>query len=72
MIYAAANLGLAFTSNLPMLLVLRGAQAAGSAGTISISAGVISDIAMPGERGGFMGANSGIRYFTKTIVVDSG
>ena len=61
-IYTAANLGLAFTLNFPMLLVLRGVQAAGSASTISISVGVISDIATPGERGGFMGTNSGMRY----------
>lgn len=60
-IYTAANLGLAFTLNFPMLLVLRGVQAAGSASTISISVGVISDIATPRERGGFMGTNSGMR-----------
>ena len=61
-IYTSANLGLAFTSNFPMLLVLRGVQAAGSASTISISVGTISDIATPSERGGFMGTNSGMRY----------
>lgn len=60
-IYTAANLALAFTSNYPMLMVLRGLQAAGSAATISISAGVIADIACPDERGGFMGTNAGIR-----------
>lgn len=61
-VYTAANLSLAFTSNFPMLLVLRGLQAAGSSATISISTGVIADIAEPGERGGFMGTNAGIRY----------
>lgn len=60
-IYTAANLALAFTSSFPMLLVMRGVQAAGSAATISISAGVIADIADPRERGGFMGTNAGIR-----------
>lgn len=60
-IYVAANLALAFTANYPMLLVLRGVQAAGSAATISISAGVIADIANPQERGGFMGTNAGVR-----------
>lgn len=60
-IYGAANLALAFTKNFPMLLVLRGLQAAGSAATISISAGVIADIANPQERGGFMGTNAGVR-----------
>jgi hypothetical protein len=61
-VYTAANITLAFTSNFAMLLVLRGLQAAGSAATISISTGVIADIAEPGERGGFMGTNGGIRY----------
>lgn len=61
-IYTLANLALAFTSSYPMLMVLRGLQAAGSAATISISAGVIADIACPGERGGFMGTNAGVRY----------
>jgi MFS family permease len=61
-IYTAANLALAFTSSYPMLMVLRGVQAAGSAATISISAGVIADIASPQERGGFMGTNAGVRY----------
>lgn len=61
-IYTAANFALAFTSNFPMLMVLRGFQAAGSAATISISAGVIADIACPQERGRFIGTNAGIRY----------
>lgn len=60
-IYTAANLALAFTPNFPSLMVLRGLQAAGSAATISISSGVIADIACPEERGGFMGTNAGIR-----------
>ncbi|KAH7231131.1 major facilitator superfamily domain-containing protein [Fusarium tricinctum] len=66
-VYTAANLSLAFTSNFPMLLVLRGLQAAGSSATISISTGVISDIAEPGERGGFMGTNAGIRMISQAI-----
>ena len=61
-IYTVANLALAFTSNYPMLMVLRGLQAAGSAATISISAGVIADIACPEERGRFIGTNAGVRY----------
>lgn len=60
-IYTAANLALAFVPNFPVLMVLRGVQAAGSAATISISAGVIADIACPEERGGFMGTNAGLR-----------
>jgi exosortase/archaeosortase len=61
-IYTAANLALAFTSNYPMLMILRGFQAGRSAATISISAGVIADIACPRERGRFIGTNAGIRY----------
>lgn len=61
-IYTIANLALAFTSNYPMLMALRGLQAGGSAATISISAGVIADIACPEERGHFIGVNSGLRY----------
>lgn len=61
MVVGSANLALAFTSSYPMLMVLRGVQAAGSAATISISAGVIADIASPDERGGFMGTNAGVR-----------
>ncbi|KAL4899017.1 hypothetical protein BDW74DRAFT_189560 [Aspergillus multicolor] len=66
-IYTAANLALAFTSSYPMLMVLRGMQAAGSAATISISAGVIADIALPEERGGFMGTNAGLRMTGQAI-----
>ncbi|EAW15635.1 uncharacterized protein NFIA_049760 [Aspergillus fischeri NRRL 181] len=60
-IYIAANLALAFTPSYPMLMVLRGLQAAGSAATISISTGVIVDITSSKERGGFMEANAGMR-----------
>ncbi|KIJ53662.1 hypothetical protein M422DRAFT_201886 [Sphaerobolus stellatus SS14] len=38
-----------------LLLVLRCFQAAGSASTIALGSGVISDIAEPSERGGFLG-----------------
>ncbi|EGD99706.1 hypothetical protein TESG_07047 [Trichophyton tonsurans CBS 112818] len=66
-IYAAANLALAFTANFPMLVVLRGVQALGSAATISISVGVIGDMACPEERGGFVGTNAGIRMIGQAI-----
>ncbi|KAJ4083951.1 hypothetical protein NW760_014963 [Fusarium oxysporum] len=66
-VYLAANVSLAFTSNLAMLVVLRGLQAAGSAATISISTGVIADIAEPDERAGFMGTNAGIRMIGQAI-----
>ncbi|KMQ46029.1 hypothetical protein A7C99_0450 [Trichophyton rubrum] len=66
-IYAAANLALAFTANFPMLVVLRGVQALGSAATISISVGVIGDMACPEERGGFVGTNAGIRMIGQAV-----
>ncbi|KAF5588036.1 multidrug resistance [Fusarium subglutinans] len=66
-VYLAANVSLAFTSNLAMLVVLRGLQAAGSAATISISTGVIADIAEPNERAGFMGTNAGIRMIGQAM-----
>ncbi|KAM0551739.1 hypothetical protein ACHAPJ_008306 [Fusarium lateritium] len=66
-VYLAANLSLAFTSNLAMLIVLRGLQAAGSAATISISTGVIADIAEADERAGFRGTNAGIRMISQAI-----
>ncbi|KAK7398593.1 hypothetical protein QQX98_012030 [Neonectria punicea] len=66
-VYTAANLGLSFTANYPMLLALRGLQAAGSAATISISTGVIADMASPNERGSFIGTNAGIRMIGQAI-----
>ncbi|KAL4924582.1 major facilitator superfamily domain-containing protein [Aspergillus undulatus] len=66
-ICTAANLALAYTSGFPMLMVLRGLQAAGSAVTISIGAGVIGDIANPQERGGFMGTNAGVRMMGQAV-----
>ncbi|KGQ09273.1 Quinidine resistance protein 1 [Beauveria bassiana D1-5] len=66
-IYMGANIGLAFTSSFPMLMALRGVQAAGSSATISISVGVISDISCANERGGFMGTNAGMRMVGQAI-----
>ncbi|KAF4490280.1 multidrug resistance [Fusarium agapanthi] len=66
-VYLAADLSLAFTSDLAMLVVLRGLQAPGSAATISISTGVIANIAEPDERAGFMGTNAGIRMIGQAI-----
>ncbi|KAF8602360.1 MFS general substrate transporter [Ceratobasidium sp. AG-I] len=52
-----SNIGLALvpTNAYWLLMVLRCFQAAGSASTIALGAGVISDIATPAERGGFLG-----------------
>ncbi|TFY72788.1 hypothetical protein EVG20_g208 [Dentipellis fragilis] len=49
--------GLALTpsSDYWLLMLLRCVQAAGSASTIALGAGVIADIASPAERGGFFG-----------------
>ncbi|KAJ7597604.1 major facilitator superfamily domain-containing protein [Mycena floridula] len=56
-ILALTSIGLALvpTSDYWLLLVLRGVQAAGSASTIALGAGVIGDIAVSAERGGFYG-----------------
>ena len=54
-IYIAASIGLACQNSYPGLLVLRMLQSAGSSGTIALAYGVISDIAAPHERGGYVG-----------------
>lgn len=38
-----------------LLMILRIIQAAGSASTLALSGGVVSDLATPAERGGLMG-----------------
>lgn len=57
-IYIAACLGLAFTTNYTELIVLRCLQSTGSASTIAIGAGVIADITERRERGGYIGLYS--------------
>ncbi|KXN88757.1 Quinidine resistance protein 1 [Leucoagaricus sp. SymC.cos] len=52
---SCVGLALTPTSAYWLLMVLRCLQAAGSASTIAIGAGVISDISTPEERGGFFG-----------------
>ncbi|KAF9446558.1 MFS general substrate transporter [Macrolepiota fuliginosa MF-IS2] len=52
---SCVGLALVPTSAYWLLMVLRCLQAAGSASTIAIGAGVISDISTPAERGGFYG-----------------
>ncbi|KAH8668069.1 major facilitator superfamily domain-containing protein [Tricladium varicosporioides] len=59
-VYLAANIGLAFSANFAVLMVLRGLQSAGSAATVSLSIGVISDIATGEERGHFIGVAQAI------------
>lgn len=57
LILALSCLGLALvpTSAYWLLMILRCLQAAGSASTIAVGAGVVSDISTPEERGGFFG-----------------
>jgi hypothetical protein len=58
-VYVLANLGLALSSSFPTLMAFRGIQAVGSASTIAIGAGIIGDISVAAERGGFMGLFGG-------------
>jgi multidrug resistance protein len=55
LLYFAANIGLALQNNYAALIVLRCVQSAGASGTLAIAYGVISDIATPAERGGYVG-----------------
>lgn len=52
------GLALVPTSAYWLLMLLRCLQAAGSASTTTTGAGVIGDIAIPAERGGFFGIYS--------------
>ncbi|KAK3937506.1 major facilitator superfamily domain-containing protein [Diplogelasinospora grovesii] len=66
-VFLLANIGLALSTTFPSLLMLRAVQAAGSAATISVGAGVIGDITTAKERGGFMGSFGGIRMLGQSI-----
>ncbi|KAK0719206.1 major facilitator superfamily domain-containing protein [Lasiosphaeris hirsuta] len=66
-VYLLANVGLAFSRDFTTLMVFRAVQAAGSAATISVGAGVIGDITTAKERGGFMGSFGGIRMMGQSI-----
>lgn len=55
-VYCVANVGLALQSSWIALFILRMLQSAGGAATIAIGYGVVSDIASPSERGGYVGA----------------
>ncbi|CAE6437019.1 unnamed protein product [Rhizoctonia solani] len=55
LLLSCVGLALVPTSAYWLLMVLRCFQAAGSASMIALGAGVISDIATPAERGGFLG-----------------
>ncbi|KAK3392696.1 MFS general substrate transporter [Podospora didyma] len=66
-VYLMANVGLAFSKDFASLMVFRAIQAAGSAATVSVGAGVIGDITTAKERGGFMGSFGGIRMLGQSI-----
>ncbi|KAK0668211.1 major facilitator superfamily domain-containing protein [Cercophora samala] len=66
-VYLMANIALAFSRNFASLMAFRAIQAAGSAATISVGAGVIGDITTAKERGGFMGSFGGIRMLGQSI-----
>ncbi|KAK0732386.1 major facilitator superfamily domain-containing protein [Apiosordaria backusii] len=66
-VYLIANIGLAFSHKFAFLMTFRAIQAAGSAATISVGAGVIGDITTAKERGGFMGSFGGIRMLGQSI-----
>ncbi|KAL2873372.1 hypothetical protein SGCOL_011453 [Colletotrichum sp. CLE4] len=54
-VFLGACIGLAETKNYATLIILRCFQSTGSASTIAIGSGVISDITTRQERGGYMG-----------------
>ncbi|KAK8204601.1 hypothetical protein M8818_005039 [Zalaria obscura] len=54
-VFIGACVGLALTKDYAQLLVLRCLQSTGSASTIAIGAGVVGDITVREERGGYMG-----------------
>lgn len=54
-IFIGACIGLAETEHYYQLVILRCLQSAGSASTIAIGAGVVGDITVREERGGYMG-----------------
>ena len=54
-VYVASNIGLAETKTYWLLMLLRAIQATGNSATVALGAGVIADIAIPKERGGYLG-----------------
>ncbi|OKL57496.1 hypothetical protein UA08_06890 [Talaromyces atroroseus] len=66
-VYIIANIALAVSTNYPELMVFRALQAAGSAATISIGAGVIGDITTSAERGSLVGIFGGVRMLGQGI-----
>jgi MFS family permease len=54
-VYLAANIGLAFQTSYPALMVLRCLQSSGSSGTIALGSATVSDLSTRAERGKYIG-----------------
>ncbi|OQD65998.1 hypothetical protein PENPOL_c005G01789 [Penicillium polonicum] len=66
-VYIVANIALAVSVNYGELMAFRALQAAGSAATISIGAGVIGDITTSAERGSLIGIFGGVRMLGQGV-----
>ncbi|KAE8309789.1 major facilitator superfamily domain-containing protein [Aspergillus transmontanensis] len=66
-VYIIANIALAVSTNYGELMAFRALQAAGSAATISIGAGVIGDVTTSAERGSLVGIFGGVRMLGQGI-----
>ncbi|PWY85717.1 florfenicol exporter [Aspergillus sclerotioniger CBS 115572] len=66
-VYLIANIALGESQNYGELMAFRALQAAGSAATISIGAGVIGDITTSEERGSLVGIFGGVRMLGQGI-----
>ncbi|KAJ5345231.1 hypothetical protein N7541_007723 [Penicillium brevicompactum] len=66
-VYIISNIALAVSTNYGELMAFRALQAAGSAATISIGAGVIGDITTSAERGSLIGIFGGVRMLGQGI-----
>ncbi|KAJ5099359.1 hypothetical protein N7532_006360 [Penicillium argentinense] len=66
-VYMIANIALGVSTNYGELMAFRAVQAAGSAATISIGAGVIGDITTSAERGSLVGIFGGVRMLGQGV-----
>ncbi|KAJ5794787.1 hypothetical protein N7457_001386 [Penicillium paradoxum] len=66
-VYIISNVALGVSTNYGELMAFRAIQAAGSAATISIGAGVIGDITTSAERGSLIGVFGGVRMLGQGI-----
>ncbi|KAJ5240920.1 uncharacterized protein N7469_002511, partial [Penicillium citrinum] len=66
-VYMIANIALGVSTNYGELMAFRAVQAAGSAATISIGAGVIGDITTSAERGSLIGIFGGVRMLGQGV-----